>query len=72
MDGSHITITEYSGDEGYKHETSGRVGTERSPTGELVTETSAYGRVRFDIKSIINGTMVTKTKNIFCTLEINN
>lgn len=53
VDGSHITITEYSSDAGYKHVTSGRVGTERAPTGELVTETSAYGRVRFDIKSII-------------------
>lgn len=72
VDGSHITITEYSSDAGYKHVTSGRVGTERAPTGELVTETSAYGRVRFDIKSIIKGTMVTKTKDIYCTLEINN
>lgn len=71
VDGSHITITEYSGDAWNKHVTSGRVGTERAPTGELVTETSAYGRVRFDIKSIINGAMVTKTKDIYCTLEIN-
>lgn len=72
VDGSHITITEYTGDVGYKRVSAGRVGTERAPTGELVTETSAYGRVRFDIKSIINGVMVTKTKDIYCTLEINN
>lgn len=72
VDGSRITITEYANDAGYKRVTSGRVGTERTPTEELVTETSAYGRVRFDIKSIINGAMVTKTKDIYCTLEINN
>ena len=30
------------------------VGSVRNPKGELVTETSAYGRVRFDIKSVLN------------------
>ena len=41
------------------------------PKGERVKETSAYGRVRFDIKNIIDGSFITKTKDIYCTLEIN-
>ena len=32
----------------------GSLGSVRNPKGELVTETSAYGRVRFDIKSVLN------------------
>ena len=72
VEGSRITITEYLGNAANKRVTTGRVGSERAPTGEIVRETSAYGRVRFDIKSVINGDMVTKTKDIYCTLEINN
>ena len=46
------------------------IGSVYAPTGEVVTKTSAYGRVRFDIKSMIDGSMITKTKDIYCTLEI--
>jgi len=72
VEGSTVTITEYSGNGGYKRVSTARVGSVRAPTGEVVRETSAYGRVRFDIKSIINESMITKTKDIYCTLEINN
>ena len=72
VEGSNVTITEYASDAGYKHVSTGRVGTVRAPTGEVVSETSAYGRVRFDIKNVINSNLVTKTKDIYCTLEINN
>lgn len=69
--GSNITVTTYSGNGGIKSVSSGRVGTVRTPTGEVVTETSAYGKVRFDIKSILDGSYITKTKDIYCTLEVN-
>ena len=69
--GSNITITTYSGNGGQKSISVGRVGSVRTPTGALVSETSAYGKVRFDIKSILDGSYITKTKDIYCTLEVN-
>lgn len=71
VEGNMVKVTEYAGDGGYKHVSTSRVGVVRAPTGELVKETSAYGRVRFAIKSIINGDLITKTKDIYCTLEVN-
>ena len=69
---NQIKITFYSGPGGNKSVTTGRVGSVRSPKGDIVRETSVYGRVRFDIKNIIDGSFITKTKDIYCTLEINN
>ena len=66
-----MTVTTYSGQNGSKAVTFGRVGTVRAPTGEVVTETSAYGKVRFDIRSILDGSFITKTKDNYSTLEIN-
>ena len=71
VSGSTIKVTTYSGSSGTKTVSSGRVGSLRSPTGELVTKTSAYGKVRFDIQSILDGSFITKTKDIYCALEIN-
>ena len=61
----------YTGPSGAKSVSYGRLGSVYSPKGERVKETSAYGRVRFDIKNIIDGSFITKTKDIYCTLEIN-
>lgn len=69
VEGSSIRITTFGN--GVKSVTTGRVGAIRAPTGEAVTKTSAYGKVRFDIKSILDGSYVTKTKDIYCALEIN-
>lgn len=69
--GSAVTVTTYSGSSGRKSVTTGNVGSVRAPTGAVVRETSAYGKVRFDIKSILDGSLTTKTKDIYCTLEIN-
>ena len=68
---NQIEITTYSGSAGVKDISYGRLGSVYSPKGELVRETSAYGKVRFDIKNIIDGGFITKTKDIYCTLEIN-
>lgn len=72
VEGESIRITIYSGAGGIKRVTTGRVGTVRAPTGEMVSVTSAYGKVRFDIENIIDKSFITKTKDIYCTLEINN
>ena len=69
VEGSSIRITTFGN--GVRSVTTGRVGAVRAPTGETVTKTSAYGKVRFDIKSILDGSYVTKTKDIYCALEIN-
>lgn len=71
VEGSTIRVTTYSGNGGIKSVSTGRVGSVRTPTGAIVRETSAYGKVRFDIKSILDGSFITKTKDIYCTLEIN-
>lgn len=72
VEGSNITITKYSGATGTRSVRTARVGSVTTPDGELVQVTSAYGRVKFDIKSIIDGSLLTKSKDIYCTLEINN
>ena len=72
VEGANIRITTYSGNGGTKRVSTGRVGTVRAPTGEVVSVTSAYGKVRFDIENIIDKSYITKTKDIYCTLEINN
>lgn len=64
--------TSYSGVAGTKSIRSGSVGSVRTPDGAVVRETSAYGKVKFDIKNIIDGSFITKSKDIYCTLEINN
>ena len=71
VEGGNVTVTTYSGNGGRKSVTLGRVGSVRTPTGAVVRETSAYGKVRFDIRSIFDGSYITKTKDIYCTLEIN-
>lgn len=71
VEGNIVTVTEYAGSTGAKRVYTKSVGIERAPTGEIVRETSAYGRVRFGIKNIINGNLTTKTKDSYCTLEIN-
>lgn len=69
VEGNQVTITTYAG--GAKSVREKALGSVVAPTGEVVKETSAYGKVRFDIKSILDGSLVTKTKDIYCTLEIN-
>lgn len=72
VEGSSIKVTSYSGAAGTRSIRSGSVGSVRTPDGEVVRETSAYGKVKFDIKSIIDGSFITKAKDMYCTLEINN
>lgn len=69
VEGSRVRVTTFGS--GGRSVSTSRVGSVRAPTGEVVTKTSAYGKVRFDIKSILDGSYITKTKDIYCALEIN-
>lgn len=72
VEGNRVKVTTYSGAAGTKSVRTLSVGSVTAPTGEIVRETSAYAKVRFDIKNIIDGSFITKSKDIYCTLEINN
>ena len=71
VDHNTVIITTFTGSGGAKSVTTGRLGAVKTPKGNIVRETSAYARVRFDIKNMIDGSFITKTKDIYCTLEIN-
>lgn len=71
VDHNTVIITTFTGSGGAKSVTAGRLGVVKTPKGNIVRETSAYARVRFDINNIIDGSFITKTKDIYCTLEIN-
>ena len=71
VEGNIVTITNYSGNGGVRSTSSGTLGVIRTPAGKIVRETSAYAKVQFDIKSILDGSYITKYRDIYCTLEIN-
>lgn len=72
VEGSRVKVTMYSGASGTKSVSTLSVGSVTAPTGEVVRETSAYAKVDFDIKSSIDGSFIRKSRDIYCTLEINN
>ena len=69
VNGSAIRVTTYSST-GSRTTTNGRVGYVKTPDGTVVTKTSAYGRVKFDIKSILDGSYIKKTRDIYCAIEV--
>ncbi len=71
VEGNVVTISTYSGTSQVEQVSYGQVGVVKTPTDEVVTETSAYGKVQFDIENIIDKSYITKTKDIYCTLKIN-
>ena len=70
VNASSIRVTTYSST-GSRTTSNGRVGYVKTPDGTIVTKTSAYGRVKFDIKSILDGSYITKTRDIYCAIEVN-
>ena len=70
VEGSTVRVTTYSGT-GSKVTSTGALGSVKTPDGAVVTKTSAYGKVQFDIKSILNGSYITKTRDIYCAIEVN-
>ena len=67
--GSSIRVTTYSSS-GNRVTSTGTMGNVKTPDGAVVIKTSAYGRVRFDIKSILSGSYITKTRDIYCAIEL--
>lgn len=51
--------------------TKGVLGDVVTPTGKTVKETSAYGKVTFELSSLIGGDPIEKSRDLYCTLEIN-
>lgn len=65
-----VRITKYNSSGGRSVST-GTLGYVKTPSGETVKETSAYGKVNFDLKSLIGGSPYHKSREIYCTLEVN-
>ena len=70
VEGNNIRVTTYTGN-GTKTTVTRTLGTVITPEGSVVTKTSAYGRVKFDIKSILDGSYIKKSRDLYCTFEIN-
>ena len=71
VEDGEVTITTFN-ESGGRSQTHGALGDVRTPTGEVVKETSAYGKVTFDLTSLIGGEPIGKSRDLYCTLEINN
>ena len=70
VEGSRVTVTTYK-DPGTRSMEEKPLGSVSTPTGEVVTKTSAYARVDFDLKSLITTGSIRKSRDIYCTLKIN-
>lgn len=67
--GNDITITTFT--PSGKLTTKGKVGGIKTPGGCVVTKTSAYAKVNFKIKSILDGSYIEKSRDNYCVLKIN-
>lgn len=72
VEGGQVKVTTYSGNTDVKQTVTRQLGNVRTPDGKTVERTSAYGKVSFDIKSIIDGSYIRKSRSIYCNLEIDN
>lgn len=70
VEGDMVTVTKYTGDHGTGTTTKGTLHNVKTPDGEEVIETSCYAKVTFDIKSILDGSMIGKSRDLYCNLEI--
>lgn len=70
VEGNNVRVTTYSST-GSRSTSNTTLGAAYTPDGTLVSKTSVYGRVKFDIKSILDGSYITKTRDLYCTFEIN-
>lgn len=65
-----VTISKY-GATGNVSTSDGTLGIVKTPDGKIVEETSAYALVKFDIKSILDGSYINKSRSIYCTIKKN-
>ncbi len=71
VEDSQVRITTYSGNGGARTTSYGSLGSVKTPAGEVVRKTSAYAKVTFDLKSILDDSYITKTRDVYCVLKIN-
>lgn len=70
VEGEEVMVTTFHASGG-RSRTKGVLGDVTTPTGKTVKETSAYGKVTFDLVSLIGGDPIEKSRDLYCTLEIN-
>ncbi len=70
VEDNEVTVTTFN-ETGGRSSTKGSLGEVKTPTGETVRETSAYGKVTFDLSGPLGGTPIGKSRDLYCTLEIN-
>ena len=71
VDEDYVTVTSFIGNEGLKYTGTYLIDLIETPEGDSVTKTSAYAKVSFDIKSMIDGSLVRKSRDLYCTFEFN-
>lgn len=69
--GNNVKAVTYTGNKGKRVVSNGVLGEVKTPKGTVVKETSAYAKVSFDIKSIMTGKMIRKSRDIYCALKVN-
>ena len=68
--GNTVTVTSYIGNAGTKTTYTGTLGVVKTPGGEIVSKTSAYAKLSFDIKSLLDGSYLSKSRDFYGALEI--
>ena len=71
VEDENVRIVTYAGRNGAKTERKGKLGEVKTPEGKVVENTGSYAKVQFDIKSMISGNYITKTRDIYCVLKVN-
>ena len=63
-----ITVITYE-ENGRKTVSYAEAGEVYTPSGQPVTRTSAYGKVEFELESLIGGERLLKSRDLYCTLK---
>ena len=70
VEGNTVRVTTFN-ESGGKSVTSGSLGSVKTPAGQVVLRTSAYGKVTFDLTNPIGGAGIGKSRDLYCTLKVN-
>ena len=71
VNGENVTIKIFN-ELGGMSESKGKLGEVKTPTGTVVKETSAYGKVSFTLTSLLGGKPIDKSRDLYCTIKNNN
>ena len=70
VEGDKVTVTEFSEDGSHKTRIE-NLGEAKTPKGEVVEKTSAYGKISFDVRGIGDENTNRVSRDVFCTMEEN-